>query len=239
MNRLHSVIILLLLSCSVQSFGQDTLPKFSVRYVGNNRVIIGWVNQFESVKQISIQRSHDSLANFKTILSVADPSAVQNGFADTKAPHDHMYYRLFILLAGGNYLFSESKRPFLDTARKVVPPLVKTETEPERKDTVQVTEKEVVKEQEKKKVETFVPSFYVYTNKDGYVYLNLPDADKKKYRVRFYEADQSFLFEIKNIRETGLILDKANFLHAGWFHFELYNEDELVEKHRFYLAKEF
>jgi hypothetical protein len=27
------------------SFSQDTLPKFSVRNVGNNRVIIGWVNK--------------------------------------------------------------------------------------------------------------------------------------------------------------------------------------------------
>ena len=84
-----------------------------------------------------------------------------------------------------------------------------------------------------------MPSFYVYTNKDGYVYINLPDAEKKKYHIKFYEGDETFLFEVKNIRQSGLTLDKTNFLHSGWFNFELYNDDDLVEKHRFYLGKDF
>jgi len=85
----------------------------------------------------------------------------------------------------------------------------------------------------------FIPSFYVYTNRDGYVFINLPDADRKKYHIRFYEDDDSFLFEIKSIREPALTLDKTNFLHAGWFKFELYNDEKLVEKNKIYLAREF
>jgi hypothetical protein len=84
-----------------------------------------------------------------------------------------------------------------------------------------------------------VPSFYVYTNQDGYVFINLPDADRKKYRIKFFEEDDSFLFEVKNIKETGLTLDKANFVHAGWFKFELFNDDKLVEKNKIYLNREF
>ena len=64
---------------------QDTLPKFSVKNVGNNRIVIGWINTFETVRQISIQRSFDSTKNFKSILTVADPSIPENGFVDTKA----------------------------------------------------------------------------------------------------------------------------------------------------------
>ena len=85
----------------------------------------------------------------------------------------------------------------------------------------------------------FVPSFYVYTNKDGYVYINLPDAEKQKYRIKFYEENEEFLFEIKSIKQAGLTLDKTNFMQAGWYHFELFNDEKLVEKHKFYLAKEF
>ena len=85
----------------------------------------------------------------------------------------------------------------------------------------------------------FVPSFYVYANKDGNVFINLPDADKKSYSIKFFEEDQTFLFEIRNIKETGLSLDKANFHHAGWFRFELYENEKLVERHRFYLSKSF
>ncbi len=209
-------------------FAQDTLPKFSVRHVGNNRVIVGWVNNFPVVKQISIQRSHDSLKNFKTILSVTDPSAITNGFADRTAPNDHMYYRLFVNLDKGEYFFTESKQPVLDTARTLNPVVQQI------KDTISIINKNAIT----KKPE-FVPSFYVYTRKDGYIFINLPDAQKKKYRIKFYEDDDNFLFEITSIKDPALTLDKANFLHSGWFKFELYEDDKLLEKNKFYLPREF
>jgi hypothetical protein len=205
---------------------QDTLPKFTVHIAGNNRVIIGWVNNYPLTKQISIQRSFDSLKNYKTILSVADPSAIQNGFADTKAPSDHMFYRLFINLDKGEFFFTGAQKP--DTAKNVETTIVKEIKENNPVETV----KPPVKRPD------FVPSFYVYTNKDGYVFLNLPDAGKKKYHIKFFEDDDNFLFEIKNIKEP-VTLDKANFIHAGWFKFELYNDDKLVEKNKFYLSKDF
>jgi len=227
MKKISLLLLLLMTGSAINLFAQDTLPKFTVRNAGSNRYIIGWVNNFENVTQISIQRSHDSLKNYKTILSVADPKAKQNGFADTKALNDHMYYRLFIVFDKGQYIFTEAKKPVWDTARK-------TDAVVERiKDTLNTNTKPVI---EKPK---FIPSYYVYTNKEGYVFINLPDADKQNYRIRFYENDDSFLFELKNIKETGLTLDKTNFLHAGWFKFELYNDEKLVEKNKFYLAKDF
>jgi hypothetical protein len=226
MIRLNHIFLLVLLCAASSAFGQDTLPRFSVRNVGNNRIIVGWTNTFPVVKQISIQRSHDSLKNYKTILSVTDPNAVQNGFADTKAPNDHMYYRLFVNLDSGRYFFTQPRMPVLDTARAVVNLPVA-----DKKDTV--VKKPVIKRPE------FVPSYFVYTNREGYVFINLPDADKKKYHIKFFEDDETFLFELKNIRETGITLDKANFLHAGWFRFELYNDEKLVEKNKFFLSKEF
>jgi hypothetical protein len=76
-------------------------------------IVIGWANQFETVKQISIQRSFDSLKNFKTILTVPDPSIPENGYVDTKASNDRMFYRLYIMLDKGAFLFSDAKRPCL------------------------------------------------------------------------------------------------------------------------------
>jgi hypothetical protein len=225
MKSTRNSLIVVLLTFAFSASAQDTLPRFSVKNVGNNRIITGWVNNYGFVKQISIQRSHDSLKNYKTILSVADPNARQNGFADTKAPNDHMYYRLFIVLEKGEFIFTEAKLPVPDTSRTVDPVIAKIRDS--------MTTKPVIKRPD------FVPSFYIYTNKDGYVYINLPDANSKKYRVRFYEDDDNFLFEIKHIKETGLTLDKTNFIHSGWFKFELYNDDKLVEKNKFYLAKEF
>lgn len=208
---------------------QDTLPNFSVRNAGKNRIIIGWVNTLKNVKQISIQRSFDSVRNYKTILSVADPNAVQNGFADTKAPADTMFYRLFYVLEGGRFYFTEAQRP------NVAP------IENDRQNGVKVVpiNPGAVDSSVIRRTNSFTPSFYVYTNKEGYVFINLPDADKKKYRIKFFEEDDDFLFEIKHIKEPALTLDKANFYHAGWFKFELYNDDKLIEKHKLYINKAF
>lgn len=228
------LLSLFVLSIAFSALSQDTLPRFSVRNVGNNRIVIGWVNAYPVVKQISIQRAFDSLGVYKTILSVADPQAVQNGFVDTKAPNDHMFYRLFIMLDGSQFIFSPARKPIQDTAnaQKVNLPdagAPQASTNPSAKDSAAAA----IKKPE------YVPSVYVYTNKDGYVFVNLPDAEQKKYRIKFYDADGSLLFELKQVKETALTLDKANFMHAGWFRFELFNEDKLVEENRFFLARDF
>ena len=228
MNRLLFVFMAFFLAASLAS-AQDTLPKFSVKNVGNNRIIIGWVNTLDTVKQISIQRSHDSLKNFKTILSVTDPTATQNGFADTKAPNDHMFYRLFIVQDKGRFYFSASQIPIMDTARATRSSVIE-----KTKDSGSTTLKPIIP-----KKPDFIPSFYIYTNKDGYVFINLPDATVRRYHVKFFEEDDNFLFEIRSIKETALTLDKTNFIHAGWFKFELYQDEKLIEKNKFYLAKEF
>ena len=217
------------------SYGQDTLPKFTVKNLGYDRngnpsVVVSWVNGFDSLKQVSIQTSHDSIRNYRTLISLTDPNAKMNGFADRNAPNDHMFYRLFVVKGDGQYFFTVAKKAFLDTAK------VMTQIESV------VAQRLNIKESEREKMSKkpdFVPSFYVYTNKEGYVYINLPDAQKQKYHIRFFEEDNTPLFEIKNIRQSGLTLDKTNFLHAGWFNFELYNEENLVEKNKFYLAREF
>ncbi len=238
----YSLFFLVMVLVRFSVSAQDTLPKFSVKNVGNSRIIIGWVNKYQMVKQISIQRSPDSLGIYKTILSVADPNAVQNGFADTKAPNDHMYYRLFIMLDRGMFFFSEAKKPILDTARFVTQVTVDPKTGEKKitvlKDSTKTDSSAITQEPVIKKPE-YIPSIYVYTNGDGYLFVNLPDADKKKYRIKFFEEDNTFLFELKNIKEAGLTIDKSNFLHSGWFYFELYNDDKLIEKNKFYLARDF
>ncbi len=89
---------------------QDTLPSFTATN-RNGRIILNWVNNFPVVKQLSIQRSSDSLKGFKTILTLPDPTAITNGFLDNNAPDTVLFYKLYILLDSGQYVFSKSKRP--------------------------------------------------------------------------------------------------------------------------------
>ncbi len=212
---------------------QDTLPKFAVKNVGNNRIIIGWVNNFSDIRQISIQRSFDSLSGYKTILTVPDPTTPQNGYVDAKATNDHMFYRLYILLEKGVFLFSDAKRPLTDSTRRADFPV---RTGVPGIDSV----KSPVINGNKPKSNTFMPSLYVYTNRDGYVRISLPDEEKsKKYSIKFFDDEEVFLFELKEIKEKDFKIDKTNFYHAGWFRFELYEDGKLLEKHKFFLEKEF
>ena len=109
------IFLILMLVCGTL-LAQDTLPSFNVTAVGNKRNLISWTNTYRYISQINIQRSSDSLRNFKTIMTVPDPMAVENGFLDTKAPGAVAFYRLFIVLEAGKYEFTRSKRPAPDTA---------------------------------------------------------------------------------------------------------------------------
>lgn len=233
MNKLVLSLLLLFFVTGISVYGQDTLPKFSVKNVGNNRIIIGWTNTFETIRQISIQRSFDSLKGYRTILTVPDPTTPQNGYVDTKATNDHMFYRLYILLDKGVYLFSEAKKPVLDSLKKTN--YDKT-AQTNGIDNIGIPNFGV---NGKNRPEVFTPSLHVFTNKDGYVSINLPDDEDKKYSIKFYKEDETFLFELKNIKERTFKIDKANFYHAGWFRFELFEDGKLLEKHKFFLQKDF
>jgi hypothetical protein len=212
-------IFLFFLIVQKKSFAQDTLPNVSVTQI-SNKVLISWTNPFTSLTTINIQRSYDSLKNFTTIGSVLNVKAKSNGFVDAKEFIPAQYYRLFISFEGGTYIFTKSHRPGLDTAKAAVeiPEVQPVVTPP---------------------VKTwFVPSKMVYTGKDNNVIIALPDANTKKYSIKFFEDDGSPLFELKKISEPWLTLDKVNFLHAGLFDFEIYADDVLIEKHKFYIPKD-
>ncbi|WEK35196.1 MAG: hypothetical protein P0Y53_22125 [Candidatus Pseudobacter hemicellulosilyticus] len=317
MSRTMAAFLLLL---TLQVSAQDTLPRFSVTTRGNNKVIVSWTNNYPVITQLSIQRSTDSTRNFRTILTLPDPTVKQNGYVDTKSPTPFSFYRLFIVLENGNYVFSESRRPFWDTAgaspgnataesaeingRRVViaDNMPYKEAEQLKEKLTEVVQKEVVKEPAKpeapravpgkkpepeklftvkrrdsilvqlteknfkrfrdsvvsrtkdtiafKNLDTIVirpfvpkeiyrPSRFVYTDKDGNVVIALPEAPGKDYQVKFFEDDRLPLFSIKKVKEPLLVMDKSNFLHAGWFQFELYEEGKLKETHKFLIPKDF
>ncbi|HTE23480.1 hypothetical protein [Flavitalea sp.] len=295
MNRFWVSVLLFFLPAGL--IAQDTLPKFSASSRGNSRNLISWINAYPVVTQLNIQRSTDSARNFKTILTVPDPKLPQNGFVDTKAPIGNVFYRLFIVLDSGKYVFSRSQRAYLDTSaefgnesknsaadRRVIVSANLNENETEKikeklednrkaepekffvlkrrdsviaeysqkylrrfrdsvisrtKDTLVLNSIDTVVIKPFIPIPVYKPSQYVFTEKEGNVTIALPQALQKKYSIRFFEDDNSALFEIKHVKQVFLTLDKSNFHHAGWFKFELYEDENLKEKHRFFISKDF
>jgi hypothetical protein len=131
-----------------------------------------------------------------------------------------MYYRIFYAFHGGSYAFTPSKLSGTG-------PVVLTD-EPNKNIVSQPVP-----------ANPNLPSTYVVVNSDGFPEIKLPDAAAKKYRLVFFDENRNRLFSINKIKDTDLVLDKTNFMHAGTFYFELYNGDELVEKNKIYLPKDF
>ena len=119
--QVKHLLLCVLLLATIPAWAQDTLPRFTVTTRGNERNIVSWTNLYPQVSQISIQRSFDSIRNFKTILSVPDPGNIQNGFVDSKAGTTKVFYRLFVVMDSGKYVFTDAKKPFWDTAKVLLP----------------------------------------------------------------------------------------------------------------------
>lgn len=60
-----------------------------------------------------------------------------------------------------------------------------------------------------------------------------PGLAKGHYKVRFFDETKALLFEVREIGESPLIVEKYNFVHAGVFQYELYRDNRLIERRRF------
>ncbi|MBI2730761.1 MAG: hypothetical protein HYX40_08430 [Sphingobacteriales bacterium] len=247
------VVLSFILICfiTLTSKGQnDTLPKFSA-IAKDGKITISWINRFTNAHQITIQRSKDSLKNFFTIFSLPDPTVTKFSFKDEKAPNDSLYYRIFILIGGTNYFFSTSKKPFRDTT-KPVPVVKKTDAKNdgnkkkeealkiETNDNSNDKKEKEVKEEPPSPPKKYVwePSVYIFTADDGNVSIVIPGYKTKKYHIKFFEENDTPIFELHEVKESPLLLDKVNFLHSGWFKFELYENGVLLEKNKFLITRD-
>lgn len=251
---LKRIIFLLLSLVGIAPvFSQDTLPRFTVKN-RFGRVIISWTNGFNDVVQINIQRSPDSLKGYKTILSVPDPKSITNGYLDSKVPNTTQFYRLYVQQDSGKYFFTIASKPIIDSSRSVVSIKV-TSNNPailNYSNNYQIAKNStgVIKlangklgEDSSKAVapplrDVFVPSIFVHTNPQGHVMIVLPENKTNLYTIKFFKEDGTPLFTMNKVKESQLIIDKTNFVKAGWFRFELYENGMLKEKHKFIIPKE-
>jgi hypothetical protein len=307
MPDMRRILVLLFISLSFSSmvWSQDTLPRFTVTAKGPGKILVSWHNRYHNVSQISIQRSTDSLKYFTTLLTVPDPTLPENGAMDNKATHPNFYYRLFIVLDEGKYLFTSSHKPqtnlgvtpaqqkddldesdailtrsdqrlvFADPKGKPQiksPSIIKgglREIDVQRtvyikkgdavigqipgnrirafrdsllaktKDTLVFIDGDSIQIRAFVPKETYRTSPYVFTGKYGNIHLSLPDAGRRHYAVKFYDDSSKLLFELSAIKAPSLIVDKSNFLHSGWFRFELYEDGQLKEKNKLFIPKDF
>ena len=72
--------------------------------------------------------------------------------------------------------------------------------------------------------------------RNGDIIITPPANALGRYRIRFFDDHQAFLFEIRQIQDHLLIIEKYNFGHAGRYVYELYRDNGLVEKESFQIT---
>jgi len=268
MKKYKFLILLFSITAVYHASAQQLLPGITVKDFSGKIVVSWRNEYKVPVSTINIQRSFDSTKNYTTIGSVLNPQNLENGYADDKPPYTKMYYRLFISFEGGSYLFSSVARPvkiipIRDTANteaarfpwQAMPVATDSaETMPQPKEaTLQGVKVRVDPLADPnlrvptrrdsiilKNIPEIIiyPSMRIFSSKDNNVVIHLPDAAIKKYSVKFYDEEDVFLFELTKLREEYLIVEKVNFVHAGWFHFELFENGKLLEKNKFFIGKD-
>lgn len=267
MQKLLLFIFILAVAFVGSVFAQDTLPRITVKNI-SNQIIISWKNNYGAkISNINIQRSTDSLKNFITIGTVLNPLNKENGYVDRRTTNTNLFYRVFVAFEGGTYFFSKAHKPLIDIAeRQVTDTLIREDNNLGDKQLPDSANKQVdnitkqllesiIKEPEvlhgkeqdlipaRKfpkvvKPTGFVPNKFIYANKDNNLIIALPGYNKVKFSLRFFNDKDKPVFEIKKITEAYLIVEKVNFLHTGWFYYNLYDDGILLEKYKFYIGKD-
>lgn len=89
-------------------FSQNPLPDFLIEKNNKGENVISWRNPFStSLIQITIQRSADSVRNFRSIYTSEKPGEPSGNYIDI--PNGKFYYRLFYMLKDGSYFNSAVK----------------------------------------------------------------------------------------------------------------------------------
>jgi hypothetical protein len=218
---------------------QDTLPKFTAIKKKDGTAIISWINDYGIVKQITVQRSTDSVRRFASISTDSTPMNRRGYFVDKKAKMVDYYYRIFIQLPEGKYLYTVTqkvKREWL-MPRIILPKNI-------RRGIVFDSIRGVYIDSLYNIVDTlvvstglkpFVASDYIFTDKKGNVLVILPNADTRNYSIQFFDENERQVLQVPNVKESNLILERYNFYKSGWYNFSIKDGERIIEQHKFYL----
>jgi predicted nuclease of predicted toxin-antitoxin system len=82
------------------------------------------------------------------------------------------------------------------------------------------------------------PSDRVYINNQNIITIQLKKTATRKYNIKIFDEFDHLVLTIKKINEDFFYIDKSNFRKSGWYHFEILNDGELVEKNKFQVIKD-
>ncbi|MFT4203755.1 MAG: hypothetical protein QM610_07530 [Chitinophagaceae bacterium] len=190
---------------------QKPLPDFFIHRGNQNAVVISWVNNFgDECIQLNVQRSYDSLTNFKTLFSTPAPQLPTNGYTDRNAPPGRVFYRIFYMLNSGAYFFTTVKKP---------------------EDITTASEGNGSNAASSMLINPVVMgNSMVSKNRTGNILVTLRTPDVYNYKMVIYnQQGNKTLYTIKRFPDATLILDKGTFLRKGRYRFQIWYNGQVKE----------
>ena len=107
MNRIFPAVFFFCLCCA-ELKAQKPLPDFSVVDLNKTKARISWINKYgDSLIQLNVQVSFDSLKFYKTIFSTESPELPQNGFVYTLPYPTNFTIASFMCCLATNFIFQQ------------------------------------------------------------------------------------------------------------------------------------
>jgi hypothetical protein len=268
MKKIFLLLSIILIYQGIAEGQQQKIAVF-VSKASETKVKVEWHNPYgDSVIQLNVQRSWDSLRNFRTIFVPLSPELPQNGYIDETAGYTGLYYRVFYVLENGSFFFTKgtkvttgsdltnqisdeeaADKNFLITVHDddSVVGVYNYDNYKRFRDSIvnftrdtlySLTDADVLIRYYNNNIR-WIPSAHIFTNSDGYVQIVLADALQKNYRLRFFDESHKPVFSIQHVTQAQLLLDKTDFMHSGWFYFDLFEDNKLKERNKFYIPKDF
>lgn len=101
-----------------------------------------------------------------------------------------------------------------------------------------VKEKEEDKEDPLAKEAITYPSKRIFTDRDNNVVIKLHNVKINKYNIKFFDENHKPLFALNSLNDDYIVIEKVNFHSAGWYLFELFRNEELIEENKFFISRE-
>lgn len=206
------------------------LPKIEVVHA-RGRNIVSWLNTYQGLSSIVIQRSSDSIRGFVNVGSLSKPAKGANAWSDDKPLVGNNYYQLVINFNEDVNWPSDIKGIVLDSSMVAAGKNIDIEVAKNAAaEKAKITNPDLIKKDEVVPEFVFQPSIHVYTNNyTGHVNVTLENALSKRYSLVFYYPDKKEAFKIERISIDHVTIDKHNFNGRGIFGFTLFESGNATE----------
>ncbi len=219
--------------------GTTLLPEITILFDQKEGVMLSWYNQYDYIKGIAVQRSNDSVKNYKTIAYLEKNQSGKGVYVDQRFLNGNSFYRLLVVFSSDLNWYSNMAKVHVDSQSFVsyYGAHMLNGGIPNGTDSLYFQDPSMpVANFTDPRLPNFEfrPSTTVYYDLfDKQIHVNLePNRDFfESYQLVFKNPmNKKTLLKIDKLPKEKLLIDARNLSKEGLFEFEVYKAGKLKDK---------